>query len=48
MRTVISDRELDAYYAKDYYGSGTDYFDPPDWETEDDLNDIWDEDYDEE
>ena len=48
MRMEISDRALDAYYARDYYGPGTYYFDPPDWETEDDLGDIWDEDYDDE
>lgn len=33
---MISDRQLDEYYARDYYGPGTNYFEPP--ETEDDLN----------
>ena len=50
MRMEISDRALDSYYARDYYGPGTDYFDPPDWETEDDIDAViaeeW-EDYDE-
>ncbi len=26
---MISDKDLDNYYSKDYYGSGTDYFDGP-------------------
>lgn len=29
MPNNISDAALDAYYARDYYGPGTDYFDPP-------------------
>lgn len=28
----ISDAALDAYFAKDYYGPGTDYFEPPEYE----------------
>lgn len=40
---MISDRALDEYYAKDYYGAGTNYFDPPDWVTEDDLDEVLDE-----
>lgn len=50
MRMEISDRALDNYYARDYYGPGTDYFDPPysDWETEDDIDAViaeeWEED----
>ena len=31
----ITDRALDAYYARDYYGPGTDYFEPPDFTEED-------------
>jgi hypothetical protein len=34
MRDCISDGDLDNYYARDYYGPGTDYFDPPDWESD--------------
>ena len=47
----ISDRELNEYYAKDYYGPGTNYFDPPheDEFTEDDideiLRDVWEDEY---
>ena len=26
---MISDKDLDNYYSKDYYGLGTDYFDGP-------------------
>lgn len=40
MRNEISDASLDAHYARDYYGPGTDYFEPPDFEEdllEDDL-----------
>lgn len=40
MRMEISDRDLDNYYARDYYGPGTDYFDPPYWETEDDIDQV--------
>lgn len=29
---MISDAALDNYYAKDYYGDGTDYFEPPEYE----------------
>ena len=47
----ISDRELNEYYARDYYGPGTNYFDPPydDEFTEDDideiLRDVWEDEY---
>lgn len=49
MRMEISDRALDNYYARDYYGPGTDYFDPPypDWETEDDIDAVIDEEWEE-
>lgn len=40
MRETISDIELDRYYARDYYGVGTDYFNPPEWDTEDDLYEV--------
>ena len=33
---MISDRALDNYYSRNYYGYGTDYFEPPEW-VEDDL-----------
>ena len=36
MKVEISDNQLNAYYAKNYYGKGTDYFDPPE-ETESKL-----------
>ena len=39
---MISDAALNSYYARDYYGPGTDYFDPPEW-TDDDLEDMWEE-----
>lgn len=39
-----TDAMIDAHYSKDYYGPGTDYFDPP---TYDDLDEVM-EDYDEE
>lgn len=28
----ISDAALEAHFAKDYYGPGTDYFEPPEYE----------------
>lgn len=36
----ISDRVLDEYYAKDYFGSGTNYFEPPEDEEEDDESEL--------
>lgn len=48
----ISDKELNEYYARDYYGPGTNYFDPPEYNdewTEDDideiLRDVWEDEY---
>lgn len=38
----ISDAALDAHFAKDYYGPGTDYFEPPDF-TEEEIDEITDE-----
>ena len=35
----ITDRALDAYYARDYYGPGTHYFEPPDF-TESEIDEI--------
>lgn len=29
---IISDAALDNYYSRDYYGDGTDYFEPPEYE----------------
>ena len=40
MRNEISDAALEEHYARDYYGPGTNYFEPPDFEEdllEDDL-----------
>lgn len=37
-----SDAAVDAHYSADYYGPGTDYFDPPEW-TDDDLEDVLEE-----
>ena len=41
-KRMISDAALNSYYARDYYGSGTDYFDPPEW-TDDDLEEMWED-----
>lgn len=38
----ISDKDLDDYYAKDYYGTGTNYFEP--YEEEDEYG-IYGDDY---
>lgn len=27
-----TDAQINAHYSKDYYGPGTDYFDPPEYE----------------
>lgn len=41
----ISDKDLNEYYARDYYGPGTNYFDPPydDELTEDDISETFEE-----
>lgn len=31
-----SDAQIDAHYARNYYGPGTDYFDPPEYDEDDD------------
>lgn len=44
-KTTISDAALDAYYGKDYYGPGRDYFDGPpedDYEDEEEFDPEWD------
>ena len=40
---TISDERLDAWYGADYYGPGTDYFDPPQADPEgEDFDPDWD------
>lgn len=39
----LNDDAVDSHYARNYYGPGTDYFDPPEYE--DDEDEEWDEDY---
>lgn len=34
-KDVISDRDLDNYYSRNYYGVGRDYFDPPEGDYDD-------------
>lgn len=46
MRNEISDAALEEHYARDYYGPGTNYFEPPCWETEDDIDFEEEDDYD--
>lgn len=41
-RGEIPDAALDRWYARDYYGVGTDYFDPPEPEEEEEEEDEWD------
>ena len=38
----IPDSALDSYYARDYYGPGTDYFEPPEF-TEEEMDEITEE-----
>lgn len=36
-----NDDMVDAHYSRGYYGPGTDYFDPPEW---DDLDTVFEDD----
>ena len=38
-----SDSEMDNYYSQDFYGPGTDYFDPPEEDEEDPVDDEYDD-----
>lgn len=38
-RQMWTDAMIDAHYSRDYYGPGTDYFEPPEW-AEDDLEEV--------
>lgn len=42
--SYYTDAQIDAYYSRNYYGEGTDYFDPP--YCEDDLDEVIGEDED--
>ena len=35
---------MDAYYSRNYYGGGRDYFDPPEGDWEADYDDYYEED----
>lgn len=37
-----TDAQIDAHYSRDYYGPGTDYFEPPEW-AGDDLEEVLEE-----
>lgn len=41
---AYSDRDFENYYARDYYGAGTNYFEPPECDeldyVEDDLEEL--------
>lgn len=38
---MISDRELDNYYGRDYYGEGRDYMDGPYWDDDLEEEEEW-------
>lgn len=40
--SIWSDAQIDAHYSRNYYGPGTDYFDPPEW-VDDDLGEVLEE-----
>ena len=40
--SIWPDAQIDAHYSKNYYGPGTDYFDPPEW-VDDDLGEVLEE-----
>ncbi len=43
MKWYESDSAIDEHYARDYYGKGTNYFEPPEYDDCDEDDEDWDE-----